>query len=376
MKKRGIALLLAVSSLLTLCGCSALYKKEYLSVSEYTEGKYDEYDDYMCDVSTYAELKRAISQIVKKHSEEERIRFAGYDGSIQNDLAQACWELKSENALTSYVVDYMSYDFNRIVTYYEAVIYVAYKHSQQDVDDIINVADLDALEDKLLPALTGLSNYVVFHISDSELVEDDVASAIKRAYAREPTACVVMPTVKVQLHPQSGVFRIAEIELYYGRTQAVIDEMRLELTNRISELSGKLQTEDKSVYILDAYNLLVSNCTYDADGSLRRERELDADLGVTAYGALVQGLADSQGIAAAFSALCRQADIPCIMVEGSVGGEKHFWNIVELDGAYYHVDVSADSTWGMSNSFLVSDEKLEDRYVWDTDNYPACQPME
>ena len=376
MKKRGIALLLAVSFLLGLSGCSALFKKEYLSVSEYTEGEYDEYDDYMCDVASYAELKRAISQIVTKHSEEERIRFAGYDGSIQGDLAQACWELKNENALTGYVVDYMSYDLNRIVTYYEAVIYVAYKHSKQDVDDIINVADLSALESKLQPVLSELSNYVVFHIPDSELVEGDVVSAVERAYAKDPTACVVMPTVKIQIHPKSGVFRIAEIELYYGRTQTVIDGMRVELTDRLAELSGKLQTDDKSVYILDAYNLLVSNCSYDADGSLRSEKKLDADLSTTAYGALVQGLADSQGIAAAFSALCMQADIPCIMVEGSVDGEKHFWNIVELDGRHYHVDVSADSTWGMSNSFLVSDEKLQSRYQWDTALYPACEAAE
>ena len=376
MKKRAISLLLSAVLLLGLCGCSALYKKEYLSVSQYTEGGYDDYEGYMCDVSDFSELKAAVYQMVSKHSDEERIRFADYEGTPQSDLAQACWEIKAETALASYVVDYMSYDLNPILNYYEAVVYVAYKHTVKDVEGIIDVYSLDELSADLAPVLAGLSNYAVFHIPNANLVEDDIIAAISRAYTADPASCVVMPAAQVQLHPKSGIFRIVEIELYYGRTTTVLGEMKLELSRRIAELSGNLQKDDKRIFALDAYNLLSSNCVYDADGSLRRERLLESDLGATAYGALVQGCADSQGIAAAFSALCRTAGLPCLVVEGSIEKTPHFWNIIEIDGVYYHVDVSADSTWGMGNSFMVSDEQMLSRYWWNIEDYPECTAPE
>lgn len=372
MKKRTLSLLLIACSVLSLCGCSALYKKEYLSVSQYTEGGYDSFESYMCDVSDFSELKSAILRIISEHSEEERIRFDNYEGSPQSDLAQVCWEVKSETSLASYAVDYMSYDLNRIVNYYEAVFYVAYKHSEKDISQIEDVADLAELSQGLEPKLEELSNYAAFHIPNVNLVEDDVIAAITKAYNLNPASCVVMPTAQVKLHPKTGIFRIVEIELYYGRTAAVLSEMRQELFDRIDELSGNIQTDDKRLFALDAYNLLSSNCVYDADGAIRHERQLESDLGASVYGALVQGCADSQGIAAAFSALCRTAGIPCLVVSGSENKVPHFWNIIELDGTYYHVDVSADSSWGISNSFLVSDEQMQTRCWWNIEDYPEC----
>ena len=376
MKKSVISLLLISAMALGLCGCSALFKKEYLSVSQYTEGGYDDYEGYMCDVSSFEELKTAIIEMVAKHSEEERIRFSDYDGNPQSDLAQAYWEVKSETSLASYAVDYMSDDLNRIVNYYEATVYIAYKHSEEDVSKIVKVMNKNEMSDDLGAVLSGLSNYAVFHIPDVNLVEDDVISAISRAYNADPASCVVMPTAQVQLHPKTGLFRIVEIELYYGRTTQVLGEMKLALSRRIAELSGNMQKDDKRLFALDAYNLLAANCVYDPDGALRRERALEGDLGASAYGALVEGLADSQGFASAYAALCRTAGIPCLVVSGSEDKTPHFWNIIELDGTYYHVDVSADSTWGISNSFLLSDEQMQSRCWWNIEDYPECAAPE
>lgn len=364
MKKRAIAMLLTAAAALGLCGCSALYKKEYLSVSEYTEGSYDDYEGYMCEVSSFDELKAAIIKMVAEHSDEERIRFSDYEGNPQSDLAQACWEVKSETALASYAVDYMSYDPIRVVNYYEAVVYIAYKHGEKDIAAIVNLRSAEELAENMAEVLGSLSNYAVYQLPNAVLTEEQVTALVLDAYMSEPTSCVVMPTVQVKLHPESGIFRIVEVELYYGRTQAVLMEMKQELSERITELSGRLQKDDKNVFALDAYNLLASNCQYDPDGKIRQERQLESDLGATAYGALSQGCADSQGIASAYSALCRTAGIPCVVVSGSVDKTPHFWNIVRLDGEYFHVDVSADSSWGMGNSFLMSDEQMLTRYWW------------
>ena len=68
----------------------------------------------------------------------------------------------------------------------------------------------------------------------------------------------------------------------------------------------------------------------------------------SAYGALVKGKAVCQGIACAFKLLCDQVDIPSLVVIGSVlkSRERHAWNIIRIDGQFYHVDC----TWMLRTS--------------------------
>lgn len=48
------------------------------------------------------------------------------------------------------------------------------------------------------------------------------------------------------------------------------------------------------------------------------------------------------GYAKAAQYLLNDLGIPCIIVNGDASGNAHAWNIVEIDGQYYHMDV----TWG------------------------------
>ena len=49
-----------------------------------------------------------------------------------------------------------------------------------------------------------------------------------------------------------------------------------------------------------------------------------------------------QGYACATQYLLHQAGIPCVIVSGTAQGQPHAWNMVQLDGDYYYLDV----TWG------------------------------
>jgi hypothetical protein len=74
----------------------------------------------------------------------------------------------------------------------------------------------------------------------------------------------------------------------------------------------------------------------------------------SAYAGIVHGRTVCNGYSMMFAYLCREADIPCQIAVGKVHRRGlHAWNMVQLDGAWYHVDTTWDSP--------VSD--LNDAYV-------------
>ena len=66
-----------------------------------------------------------------------------------------------------------------------------------------------------------------------------------------------------------------------------------------------------------------------------------------AYGALVEGSAICEGYAKAFKLLCNRAGIACEIVGGTVNGEAHMWNYVQIGGDYYLVDATFDDAPGV-----------------------------
>ena len=55
-----------------------------------------------------------------------------------------------------------------------------------------------------------------------------------------------------------------------------------------------------------------------------------------------------------------------------MGGGDHCWNIVKIDGDYYHVDVSRCYDGDFADGFLLDDESMWNDYRWNISNYPAC----
>lgn len=373
MKKRMIASLLFVSLLVSLAGCSGIFKKEYLSVSAYKDNAQNAFNSDIIQISDYAELKDAVISLVNDHKTEGRLRFTNYDGTIHGDLSQALVEVKSENALASFAVNYMSYDLNRIVTYYEAVVYITYKHTQSEIDGIQYVSGRTELISALGPALDEMTSYIALRITSSTITADEVVSDINAAYMKNPSSCVVPPSVTVTMHPETGLQRIIEIEFEYGRKLSELKKMKSDLIGRIQTLAANASNTEEENFALGLFEQLAQSCAYDPEGTLRSSRtELDSGLGSTAYGALVEGYADSKGMAAAYSALCYAANIDCTVVNGTEGGQDHSWNIIKLGGSYYHVDVSAYYSAGIAHSFMQSDEQMKESYVWDMANYPVC----
>ena len=60
------------------------------------------------------------------------------------------------------------------------------------------------------------------------------------------------------------------------------------------------------------------------------------------------------------------------MVYGQRNWRNCCWNIIQLDGNSYHVDVSACLTLVIDQGFLLPDETMWTLYRWDISSYPPC----
>ncbi|MBD3921158.1 hypothetical protein H8B09_20490 [Paenibacillus sp. PR3] len=91
----------------------------------------------------------------------------------------------------------------------------------------------------------------------------------------------------------------------------------------------------------------------------------------TANGALANGLAVCDGYATALQLLLTKVGIEAKVIEGTAnngsgkGYEAHAWNLVKLDGLYYHVDPTwGDGYIGQLHYFLQPDQNMKRDHRW------------
>lgn len=364
--KRLLCAALAAVAAFSCAGCAALFDKEYYVTAEY-EAPSDaaEPEEETADsIHNYAALKRALTRLVSEHVESAELQFQNYDGTISQDISTACWEVKSSTALGAFAVDYISYDLSRIISYYQAEIYITYKRSAAQVAALEQTENMGSLAQRLEDALRGGETYLVLGVSAASATAGTVRENVARAYYTDPLACPVLPAVEVGVFPESGVSRIMEVALDYGCDSEALAQMRQELGAALDVMAAQAapaegEEPDPAEQIRTLCRYLASNCAYDPAAS------------ATMWDALVAGTANSEGLAMALEAGCQALGIECQVVSGRIDGAEHVWNIVTLGENCYHVD-AANRSAGASETFLVGDEELWGTYWWDTSQYPIC----
>lgn len=99
----------------------------------------------------------------------------------------------------------------------------------------------------------------------------------------------------------------------------------------------------------------------------------------SAYGALMDGMAVCEGYAKAMALVARLAGIPCGIVSGTVwnpaGIENHAWNLIQMDGAWAHADLTWDDTEEHGATywyFGLTDEQIGVDHAWERSAYPPA----
>jgi hypothetical protein len=103
------------------------------------------------------------------------------------------------------------------------------------------------------------------------------------------------------------------------------------------------------------------------------------------YGVLINRAGCCESYAKAFNILLTVSGFENALIYGAADGVPHVWNLVELDGGYYHVDATWDDLRGGTSAyelsagartsyfyFNVTDEMISGGRTWDRGEYPVC----
>lgn len=133
-----------------------------------------------------------------------------------------------------------------------------------------------------------------------------------------------------------------------------------------------------------AYSYITQECCYDQrayDEIEGNPNKLPTDpIPSLSYGPLVEGRGICSGLAWAFKLLMDEANIECSCIVGYLKEKQdvgHIWNLVKLDGQYYHVD----TTWGIQqqgvyiSGLMQPDNLMRASHLWEEENYPKARGM-
>ena len=145
-----------------------------------------------------------------------------------------------------------------------------------------------------------------------------------------------------------------------------VDQVIIHMTDDI-----RRQTSEPWQQLAALHQTLIRHITYDTTENQEHNH---------AASALLDGLTLCQGYAQAFQMGGQRLGLDVITITGEAGGQGHAWNMVRLDGQYYHVDVTHDDPVPDAGPdqpvrhlhFLRSDAIMRETHQWRADQVPTA----
>ncbi|MFW5999329.1 MAG: transglutaminase domain-containing protein [Halanaerobiaceae bacterium] len=155
------------------------------------------------------------------------------------------------------------------------------------------------------------------------------------------------------------------IDVNYHSSEEEDERVFLEVKQTADELFSEF-TSDHS---------WIKNIT---DHIARTVRYDDSKTRYSAYNAVENGITTCNGYALLTYLYLKEAGIKARIIEGELEGEDHAWNMVQLNGRWYHLDLTQISAHYQRNGelvydeYLVTDKALRASHSWDESDYPQA----
>ena len=355
MKRIFAAGLAALCLLLT--GCQTWMDGAYVSVRPHVEQQ-PQPSSGMRTISNYDDLLDAMSNMVKYGRSSEVFLIGDYDQMLlKSDVSDIGRIIKIQNPLGAYAVDSITSDIGVNAGLSSLAVEITYHHSKTEIMRIKNVAGMPEAVKAVHSAMNQLKSSLVLLIEDYQ--ETDFEQ-VARDYALEfPEKVIEVPEMTAQIYPDFGKSRVVELKFTYETSRDSLRNMQNMVSGVFTSADLYISGDDSDV---DRYNHLF--------GFLAGRYDYVYEKSITpSYSLLCHGVGDSKAFATVFAAMCRQADLPCLVVSGSRNGSPWYWNIIRMRDSYYHLDLVQSIR---SGSLSLHTDNTMSGYVWDYAAYPVC----
>lgn len=156
------------------------------------------------------------------------------------------------------------------------------------------------------------------------------------------------------------------VKFVYRETKAQTVYVNAKVKKIVKHIIKKDMTDHEKIKVIHDY--VVQNLKYDY--GLKH---------FTAYEGLKIGAVVCQGYTLLTYRMLEEAGFTTKIVEGTAKGQLHAWNLVKLDGQWYHMDTTWDDPGddtlfkgGVKYTYyLKTDQQLAVDHIWKRNNYPT-----
>lgn len=346
--KRWSALLLVCCLLLT--GCQEAFDGDYSSVKPHQRSTATT-SSWTGEASDRQELYEALAGMVSRGEEEGVIYVGEYDQAL---LQKQMWDVRTQvekhHPIGAYAVDWISFKEGTREDQAALSVHIHYIHDRSEIRNITEVNGVAEASRMVCQAMDQYDTSLVFRVRNFQ--DTDLVQVAENYALYDPQKIMEMPQVSVTSYPDEGDDRVIELRFDYQTSRDMMRSMKDQVQQVFQD--AKKAAEDQK----DGYRVL-----YDflMDG---HEHHITASI-TPAYSLLKYGVGDSRAFAQVYAAMCRESGLECLMVNGTKDGASHYWNIICVDGIYYHLDLLGDG-------FQPKGDQQMGRYVWDYAAYPIC----
>ena len=341
---------------LALGGCSGLLEGSYAWTAPHQAQEIQTNPDNV-HAANYLELIAALGNLAVNGIETGIIYVPQYNTArFEADMDSAIVHVLNTNPIAAYAVDEIHWELGSNSGQRAVSVSISYLHDRTEIRKIKHVANVEEAETALCSALDSTSPSLVLYLN--EFTPTDFLSIAERHAFEHPESVMEMPQVNVNVYPQQGVARVVELKFQYSTNRETLRTMHSQVSSILSAAQSYVsQTAQQQQKLTQLYSFLMEHFDYKIETSM-----------TPAYSLLCHGVGDPKAFATVYAAMCRDAGLECKVVTGTYQGQHWYWNLVQLDGAYYHVDLLNSSQFGYL--MLQLDEYMTG-YVWDYSAYPA-----
>ena len=353
-------LILAVLCL-GLCGCGAVFDGSYHSRT-FHEEQGSHLQSTTITATNMETLQSVVEGLVSSGTTSAVINVTDFEtGDVSAAMGAVSEYIRTAYPLGAWAVDELDYEIGSSGSMQAVSVSISYHFSRAELRRVRTVADVQAAEEAIGQALDACETGLVLLVEHYE--QTDLAQMVSDYADGNPSMVMETPQVIADVYPEKGISRVVELNFTYSTSRDALRDMQTQVQNVFSSarlyVSGD-GSESQKFSQLCAF--LMERFEYLHETSI-----------TPSYSLLRHGVGDSKAFATVYAAMCRQSGLNCLVITGTRDGEPWCWNMVCVDGRYYHVDLLRSAEAGVLTR--CTDSQMEG-YVWDYSAYPAADSEE